>query len=71
MEVALCLVVVGVMLGFGIPSFLQYLRYQRTLETKEKQEKILQSLGGFVLQNGYLPLPADPFAALENFGVAR
>jgi hypothetical protein len=61
----------GVVLGFGIPSFLQYLRYQRTHETKDKQEKILQSLGGFVLQNGYLPLPADPFASPENFGVAR
>ena len=70
-EVALCLVVMGVVLSLGIPSFLQYLRYQRTLETKEKQEKILQSLGGFVLQNGYLPLPADPFASPENFGVAR
>jgi prepilin-type N-terminal cleavage/methylation domain-containing protein len=70
-EVALCLVVMGVVLSFGIPSFLQYLRYQRTHETKDKQEKILQSLGGFVLQNGYLPLPADPFASPENFGVAR
>ncbi len=70
-EVALCLVVMGIVLSFGIPSFLQYLRYQRTHETKEKQEKILQSLGGFVLQNGYLPLPSDPFASPENFGVAR
>ncbi len=71
LEIAICLVVMGVMLGVGIPSFLQYLRYQRTLETKEKQEKILQSLGAFALQNGYIPLPADPFAQGEDFGVAR
>jgi type II secretory pathway pseudopilin PulG len=70
-EVAIALIVMGVVLGVGLPSFLHYLQWQKIRETKEKQEKILYSVASFVLQNGFLPLPADPYEKGEDFGISR
>ncbi|MDC0349298.1 type II secretion system GspH family protein [Alphaproteobacteria bacterium] len=70
-EIAIALIVMGLVLGAGIPSFLHYLKWQKIQETKEKQEKILYSLAGFVLQNGFVPLPAAPYEKGENFGLSR
>ncbi|HCI48615.1 MAG TPA: hypothetical protein DEZ09_02060, partial [Holosporales bacterium] len=70
-EVAIALIVMGVLLGIGLPSFLQYLQWQKIRDTKEKQEKIFYSVASFVLQNGFVPLPADPYEKGENFGMSR
>ena len=70
-EVAIALIVMGVVLGVGLPSFLHYLEWQKIRDTKEKQEKILYSVASFVLQNGFLPLPADPHEQGEDFGLSR
>lgn len=70
-EVAIALIVMGVVMGVGLPSFLHYLEWQKIRDTKEKQEKILYSVSSFVLQNGFLPLPADPHQSGENFGMSR
>ncbi|MFN7662767.1 MAG: type II secretion system protein [Alphaproteobacteria bacterium] len=69
-EVAIALIVMGIVLGVGLPSFLHYLEWQKIRDTKEKQEKILYSVASFVLQNGFVPLPADPHATEEDFGLA-
>jgi type II secretory pathway pseudopilin PulG len=70
-EIAIALIVMGLILGARIPSFLHYLRWQKIQETKEKQEKILYSIAGFVLQNGFVPLPASPYEKGKNFGLSR
>jgi len=70
-EIAIALIIMGLILGAGIPSFLHYLKWQKIQQTKEKQEKILYSIAGFVLQNGFVPLPASPYEKGENFGLSR
>lgn len=70
-EVSIALIVMGVVMGVGLPSFLHYLKWQKIKETQEKKEKILYSLSSFVLQNGYVPLPAPPEAPAESFGLSR
>lgn len=70
-EVAIALIVMGIVMGVGLPSFLHYLQWQKIRETKEKQEKIFYSVASFVLQNGFIPLPADPHERGENFGLSR
>jgi type II secretory pathway pseudopilin PulG len=70
-EVAIALIVMGIMLGVGLPSFLHYLQWQKIRETKEKQEKIFYSVASFVLQNGFIPLPADPYEKGDSFGLSR
>lgn len=70
-EVAIALIVMGIVLGVGLPSFLHYLQWQKIRETKEKQEKIFYSVASFVLQNGFIPLPADPHEKGDSFGLSR
>lgn len=70
-EVTIALIIMGIVMGVGLPSFLQYLKWQRVHETETRQEKILYSLASFVLQNGYLPLPAYSRETWERFGLSR
>ena len=70
-EVSIALIVLGVLMGVGLPSFLHYLKWQKVRETKERQEEIMYSVSSFVLHYGYVPLPADPHAAAATFGESR
>lgn len=70
-EVAIALIIMGIVMGVGLPSFLHYLQWQKIRETKEKQEKIFYSVASFVLQNGFLPLSASPHEGGDSFGMSR
>ncbi|MEI8320697.1 MAG: type II secretion system protein [Alphaproteobacteria bacterium] len=70
-EVAIALLIMGIILGFGMPKIFSYLTLQKRKETTERQERIFHSVAAFSIQYGYIPLPADPYALPDQFGWAR
>lgn len=60
MELAIVLVVMGLVLGAAMPSILRYRQQAALRETRERQELVIQAVASYVLMYGDLPSPADP-----------
>jgi len=59
-EIAIVLVIVGIMLAGGLGAFKAQSDAQRSNEGRSQLAEIKESLLGFAVQNGYLPCPANP-----------
>ncbi|AZN37222.1 type II secretion system protein [Iodobacter ciconiae] len=59
-EIAIVLVVIGIMLVGGLGAFKAQTDSQRVRDGRAQISEIKESLLGFAVQHGYLPCPADP-----------
>jgi len=59
-EMAIVLVIVGLVGGIALPGLKVMVDRQKTSTTTERQEKILYALAGYALQHGALPNAARP-----------
>ncbi|MGL4602588.1 MAG: type II secretion system protein [Iodobacter sp.] len=62
-EIAIVLVIVGIVLAGGLSFFTAQVESQRLSEGRAQLAEIKESLLGFAVQRGYLPCPANPAAA--------
>lgn len=69
-ELALVLIILGILMGLGLPALTALMNRDKALKTRDHQQQVLYALTSFVLKNNYLPCPGDP-SAPEDFGVAR
>jgi prepilin-type N-terminal cleavage/methylation domain-containing protein len=60
LEIAIVLVIIGIVLGAGMPSLLRYREQACFKETKERQELITRAIATYVVAHGKLPCPAHP-----------
>ena len=72
-EIAIVLVIVGLLLGGLLMPLATQVEVQRRIETEKTLKEINEALIGFALVNGRLPCPADPTipTGTANAGVAR
>lgn len=70
-EMAIVLMIVGLLLGGLIPTLSAQMESQRINETRKQLDEIQQALIGYALVNGRLPCPAEASLAtgLANAGV--
>lgn len=61
-EIAIVLVIVGLMLAGGLSFFSAQVENQKLSEGRAQLAEIKESLLGFVVQRGYFPCPANPAA---------
>lgn len=59
-EMAIVLIIIGVMGGFTLPALKLMLDWQKGMTTAEHQEKILYALASYAVQHNILPYAADP-----------
>lgn len=59
-EIAIVLVIIGIMLAGGLGAFKAQTDSQRVRDGRAQLAEIKESLLGFAVQKGYLPCPADP-----------
>lgn len=71
LETAIFLIVLGITLGVGYPTFQKFLIWRQREVTRERQEHIVASVASYVLQHGYVPSSADPNAQEGFFGVSK
>ena len=57
-EMAIVLVIVGLLLAGLLPTISSQIEQQRRNETRKQMEEIKESLVGFAISKGYLPCPA-------------
>ena len=62
-EMAMVLLIIGLLLGGLMPTLTTQMEVQRINETRKQMEDIQQALLGFAIANGRLPCPADPAIA--------
>ena len=62
-EIAIVLVIVGLLLGGLLMPLAAQVEAQRRTETERTMEQIKEAMIGFALVNGRLPCPADPLLA--------
>ena len=67
-EVAIAMIVLGVLLGTVLPLFSSTHQLKRSQITLRRQDEIFHALGAFVLRQGRLPCPSDP---QNDFGKER
>jgi prepilin-type N-terminal cleavage/methylation domain-containing protein len=72
-EIAIVLVIVGLLLGGLLMPLATQVEVQRRIETEKTMEQIREAIIGFAMVNGRLPCPADPATATTTAGagVAR
>ena len=72
-ELAMVLMIVGLLLGGLIVPLSAQMDQRRTTETQKTLEEIKEALTGYAVINGQLPCPADPAIATGSAGagVAR
>jgi prepilin-type N-terminal cleavage/methylation domain-containing protein len=70
-ELAIVLVILGILGSFGLPALTATLQRDRQLKTQDHNLQIFTALASFVLQNNRLPCPADPSATSDSFGIER
>lgn len=70
-EMAMVLMIVGLLLGGLIPTLTAQMESQRISETRKQLDEIQQALIGYAIINGRLPCPANPAIATgqANAGV--
>jgi len=69
-ELALALIILGIVLGPSLVAFHTYQRFQQLQTTKKNQETVFRALAHYLSQHGCLPYPADPESRDENRGVS-
>jgi prepilin-type N-terminal cleavage/methylation domain-containing protein len=67
-EVAIVLIIMGVMLGAAMPSILRYRQQACLRETKERQDMVTYAVAAYAVINNRLPCPADPAAQGDKKG---
>lgn len=67
-EMAIVLLIIGLLLGGLIPTLSAQMESQRISETRKQMDDIQQALVGYTLANGRLPCPADPTIAAGQAG---
>ncbi|MEN8236246.1 MAG: type II secretion system protein [Pseudomonadota bacterium] len=70
-EVAIALTIIGIMVGYAVPTFMKYRQHKQFQVTRNHQEVILYSLASYLLSAKQIPCPADPAAPAKTFGSAR
>lgn len=71
LEIALSLIVLGLLSGGTLALIRSYSEGSRWHKTHINQEKIAQAVGFFLSRKGYIPCPADPRPLGDKRGVAR
>lgn len=59
-EMAIVLLIIGLLLGGLLPTFTAQMESQRISKTRKQMDEIQQALIGYTLANGRLPCPANP-----------
>jgi type II secretory pathway pseudopilin PulG len=70
-EMAICICIVGLILGSGLTETARFFAQRRTDETKARVEFIANALSGYVQTHNRLPCPADPQSPPETAGLER
>jgi type II secretory pathway pseudopilin PulG len=70
-EMAICICIVGLILGSGLTETSRFFAQRRTDEAKVRVEFIANVLSGYVQTHNRLPCPADLQATPENAGLER
>lgn len=70
-EMAIVLVIVGLLLGGMLMPLSAQMEQRRISETKKAMDEITQALIGFAVVNGRLPCPADPTLARGTLNAGR
>lgn len=65
-EMAMVLMIIGLLLGGLIPTLTTQMEMQRISETRKQLNEIRDALTGFALSNGRLPCPANGATASGN-----
>lgn len=71
LELAIVLVILGIIGGMGLPLLNAQMKRSALLKTKENQEYVLHALAAFVEKNRRFPCPADPEIVGEGYGISR
>jgi len=69
LELALVLVILGVMGGMALPLLKARMSHTAIVKTRDNQEYVLNAIGAFVAKNRRFPCPATPQGTGENYGV--
>src|SRR5690242_20495036 len=70
-EMAICICILGLILGAGITDTSKFFAQRKADETKERVEFIANVLSGYVQMHNRLPCPADPKASADHAGLER
>lgn len=65
-EMAIVLVIVGVLLGGLLPTISSQVEQQRRNETRKLMDETKEALFGFAISKGYLPCPASQVNGIED-----
>jgi len=69
LELALVLVILGIMGGMALPLLKARISHAAILKTRDNQEYVLTAIAAFVAKNRRFPCPAVPHVTGENYGV--
>jgi prepilin-type N-terminal cleavage/methylation domain-containing protein len=69
LELAVVLVVLGIIGGMSLPLLMGRMNREAALKTREHQEYALNAIAAFVEKNLRFPCPADPAAIGANYGI--
>jgi len=67
-EMAMVLMIIGLLLGGLVPTISAQMETQRNSETRRQLNEIKEALIGYAVINGYLPCPADGSIATGQLG---
>ncbi len=65
-EIAVVLIILGLIGGMAFPSLKAMLDWQKAATTAQNQEKILYALAGYAIKNKSLPYAANPLNPQER-----
>lgn len=71
LELAIVLVILGIIGGFSLPLLTAQINRSALVKTRNHQGYALQAIAAYVGKNGRFPCPANPVATGANFGVAK
>lgn len=71
LELAIVLVILGVLGGLAIPLLTAHMTRTAFLKTHSHQDYVMNALAVFVEKNRRFPCPAEPQATGANFGIAQ
>ena len=65
-EVAIVLMILGIIAGMGLPALGNMLTTQKHQLTRQRQERVLQALAAYALQHNKLPWPSSDTRGIED-----